>query len=142
MSSEYDQWSGTIVPELVEHLLTDLSGRRSRRKRIRIHATPCPPQDLAQRLRAIHGREIRAAADLLFLVDGSTTGQQVLDPMIIAFGLPFIEFGRKPHRDDEGCLRVRHLTPNGAPRILLLENGNRILIKCTPSPLAGFPILV
>ena len=73
-----------------------------------------------------------------FRVDGSATDQEISDAMIGASGLPFIQPGRKPTRDDEGRLQVRYLTPNGTRRILLLEKEHRIRIERTHSPLGGF----
>lgn len=73
-----------------------------------------------------------------FQVDGSAADQEVIDAMIRASGLPFIQPGRKPARDPQGRLIVRYLTPNGTRRILLLEKENKIRIEQTPSPLMGF----
>ena len=79
--------------------------------------------------------EVRTVA---FQVDGRATDQEITDAMIVASGLPFIQPGRKPNRDNDGRLQVRYLTPNGTRRILLLERENLLQIERTPSPLGGF----
>lgn len=79
--------------------------------------------------------EVRTIA---FQVDGSATDQEVIDDMILASGLPFIQPGRKPQRDEEGRLQVRYFTPNGDRRILLLERENLLRIERTPRALGGF----
>lgn len=46
--------------------------------------------------------------------------------------------GRRPGREEDSPLQVRYLTPNGARRIGLVEQENRIQVERVPSRFAGF----